>query len=1218
MTRTPPLPEPHDSSTAFLDFPGEMARLMREKDWTRTPFGPIEGWSTALRSAVSIILGSRFPMVLSWGETRALVYNDAWSPVPGQKHPWALGRPGHEVWAEIWDIIGPIFDQVMTDGVATWSEDQLLPLNRFGYVEECYFYYSYSPVRGDGGQVEGVFTAVTETTYRVLAERRERLLREVSEATSHTRSPEDAGRVAAERMARLPEEAPFFLTYLRDDSGALRLVGKAGNIEGDDLAPERIPVDGDPIWPFDEALRSGLPVAVEGLAARFDDRLPGTPWPEPVEQALVVPILSSRADAPFGFLVAGLSPRRRLDDEYRTLFERVAAHIATAATNAEAYVEERRRAEKLAELDRAKTAFFSNASHEFRTPLTLMLGPVEELLARADGQDREDLALVQRNGQRLLRLVNTLLDFSRIEAGRVRATFEALDLGVYTADLASTFRSAMDKAGLTYTIDTPSLDRPVWIDREMWEKIVLNLLSNAFKYTLSGGVTVRLRADGDAALLEVSDTGVGIPEQELSRVFERFHRIEGQAGRTHEGTGIGLALVKDLAQLHGGSVGVNSQPGQGTTFHVTIPFGRDHVPADTTPGAAQPPSTATGAAAFVSEALRWLPGDNRDDAGPGAPPSTPMLTPARGGTILLADDNADMRGYVERLLREAGYTVEAVGDGEEAAARARAIAPNLILSDVMMPRLDGFGLIKRLRSDPDTADLPIILLSARAGEEAAIEGIEAGADDYLVKPFAARELLAKVDGALRLLKLRGENAAALREANRRLADREAFLTGVLASSTDCIKVLDLDGHLTFMSEGGQQIMEIDDFNEVAGCPWPDFWHGLGQEEAKAAIAVARAGKARSFIGFARTFAGSPRWWDVAVSPILGPDGKPERILSVSRDITATRENEEERRQLVRIIENSADFIGMARMDGSVFFLNDAALALVGLDRRELGRFSISDFFPPEEAEIVTQEVLPAAVRDGAWSGERLFRHFRTGELIPILYTVFPVFDSDGEQIGYGTVSRDFRERKRAEEQQKLLNQELGHRLKNVLTVVQSVASQTLRQAEDTGSAARALAARLSALGEATNVLTASSWESADLTRLVQQALAPHGGVGERIRIAGPRIILNPQVTLALALALHELATNAAKYGALSTSTGYIDLSWGVTDGAEADGPRFSLRWKEREGPEVHAPTRRGFGSIMIERSLRAYFHADAHIRYPADGVEFTLDCPLEDAGKVDG
>ncbi len=483
-------------------------------------------------------------------------------------------------------------------------------------------------------------------------------------------------------------------------------------------------------------------------------------------------------------------------------------------------------------------------------------------------------------------------------------------------------------------------------------------------------------------------------------------------------------------------------------------------------------------------------------------------------------------------------------------------------------------------------------------------------------------LLTVLPMALLAAELRGAFARAGRltaersDAINRLVERESFLAGVLGSSTDCIKVLDLDGRLTFMSEGGKKVMEVSDFNAIAGCPWPDFWAGVGNAEAVAAIAAARLGRSSSFMGPAETMAGNPRWWHVAVSPMPGPDGQPERILSVSRDITALREAEEERGQLARIVENSSDFIGMARLDGTVFFLNDAACRLVGLPRSRVGTVSITDFFPPEEARIVAEQVLPAVVATGAWVGERQFRHFETGEIIPILYSVFPVLDGDGTQIGYGTVTRDFRERKRAEEQQQLLNHELSHRLKNVLAVVQSVAAQTLRQADDLPSANTALSARLAALGEATNVLTASSWAAADLLDVIGKALAPHGAIGERLRVDGPAFTLNPQVALAFALALHELATNAAKYGALSNDAGHVELSWTIPAGAFPDDRRFVFMWQEVGGPQVSPPNRRGFGSMMIERSLRAYFRGEATLDYRPEGLIFTLDAPLNDAGAL--
>lgn len=448
------------------------------------------------------------------------------------------------------------------------------------------------------------------------------------------------------------------------------------------------------------------------------------------------------------------------------------------------------------------------------------------------------------------------------------------------------------------------------------------------------------------------------------------------------------------------------------------------------------------------------------------------------------------------------------------------------------------------------------------------------------------------------------------------AEREAFLSGVLGSSTDCIKVLDLDGKLTFMSEGGKRVMEISDFNAVAGCPWPDFWQDAGNAEAKAAVEAARKGEARSFIGKADTYRGTPKWWHVAVSPIAGPEGRPDRILSVSRDITELRASEEERERFVRLAENSADFVGMARTDGSVFYMNDAAKRLVGLEGADITRLTIADFFPPEQVETVAREVLPAVDRDGQWVGELDFRHFRTGELIPVLYSVFPVTDATGALIGYGTVTRDFRERRRAEDDMRLMNGELAHRLKNVLAVVQSVAAQTLRGVPEAEAASRNLSARLVALGAATDVLTGTSWRSADLRELATRALSPHGRIGERILLSGPAVTLRPELTVAFALALHELATNAAKYGPLSNDIGTVTLAWSV-DGDGDDGV-LAVSWREQGGPPVTPPERKGFGSVLIERSLRSYFSGKAATDYRPDGLVFELEARLKDAAITTG
>ncbi|HUP90786.1 MAG TPA: ATP-binding protein [Solimonas sp.] len=418
--------------------------------------------------------------------------------------------------------------------------------------------------------------------------------------------------------------------------------------------------------------------------------------------------------------------------------------------------------EALARLDQAKTIFFSNASHELRTPLTLMLGPMEDALASPQAAlGGEALAMAHRNAVRLHKLVNSLLDFSRIEAGRMKAAFVPTDLARLTRDLAGVYRAAVERAGLSLTVECPPLPEPVFVDREMWETIVLNLLSNAFKFTFTGGIAVSLRADQGEVELVVRDTGVGVPQAELPRLFERFHRVEGTRSRTHEGFGIGLAMIHELVRLHGGSVQPRSTLGQGTSFSVRIPLGSAHLPAQqvAAPGAAAPGSQRN-VSAHAGEIESWLPApEPAGAAGPAEPRAAGAS--AERARILLADDNADMRTYVARLLGE-HWEVVSCSDGQAALEAALDSPPDLVLADVMMPRLDGYGLLKALRGDARTRTVPIMLLSARAGGEAVVEGLETGADDYLVKPFSARELLARVRTHLELSRLRLDNSVVKR------------------------------------------------------------------------------------------------------------------------------------------------------------------------------------------------------------------------------------------------------------------------------------------------------------------------------------------------------------------------------------------------------------------------------------------------------------------------
>ncbi|WP_432813520.1 ATP-binding response regulator [Pantanalinema sp. GBBB05] len=435
----------------------------------------------------------------------------------------------------------------------------------------------------------------------------------------------------------------------------------------------------------------------------------------------------------------------------------------------------------LAELDRAKTLFFSNISHEFRTPLTLMLSPAEDALSDRDDplspNQQQRLEVIQRNGLRLLKLVNTLLDFSRIESDRVQAVYQPTDLPTFTAELASVFRSAIERAKLRLVVDCPPLPEPIYVDREMWEKIVLNLISNAFKFTFTGEITVHLHWMNQSVELSVQDTGIGIPAAEIPGLFERFHQVKGAQGRTFEGSGIGLSLVQELVKLHGGTIQVSSVEGEGSCFRVLIPTGRTHLPSERIGATRTLASTATGASLYGSEALRWLSEDgsirereSRTDQVPSAPPtfspSYPHTDSSRNASdtssssarILLVDDNADMRDYLKRLL-SARWQVETAANGAIALTMIQQQLPDLVLTDVMMPEMDGFQLLKTLRSDPITQSIPIILLSARAGEEATVEGLEAGADDYLIKPFSARELIARVETQLQMSRLRQELSA---------------------------------------------------------------------------------------------------------------------------------------------------------------------------------------------------------------------------------------------------------------------------------------------------------------------------------------------------------------------------------------------------------------------------------------------------------------------------
>lgn len=760
---------------------GETGALFHSFDWSSTELGSPGSWPDSLTIATSICLNSRFPMVLWWGRsTCTMIYNDAYRSVLSRtKHPRSFGRSGRECCREIWDTIGPMVDQVFETGEPTWSEDMLLFIDRDLPREEAYFTISCSAIYEERDRVGGVLSAYTETTRRALSEQRLGVLRDLGARASEGRTPEQACEIARQTLDEAKESAAFALFYLVERRQA-RLVARSPHLNPH-VAPERVDLTapGASAWRLANVAASGVAEVIEDVFERVGP-LPGGIWPEPARSALVVPLKAPGGLELAGVLVIGAPARRVVDLQYRTFIDCVAGHVASAIADARVHEHTRRRTDASAELDRAKTVFFRNISQEFRTPLTLMLGPAEDALTDTEDAlapaQRERVETIYRGGQRLLKLVNTLLDFTRLEAGRIDACYEPTDLASLTSEVVSVFREVVERAGLQLVVDCLPLPEPVYVDREMWEHIVLSLLSNAFKFTFNGEIVVRTVIDRGRARLTVRDTGTGIREAERPLLFTRFHRVTGARARTDEGTGIGLSLVHGMARLHRGQVEVQSEYGRGSTFTVTIPTGRAHLPADRIKAPQAPAPAAALARTYVAEAAQWLLGPVHEtdslsaDTKEVSRVETRQLAAPRD-SILVVDDNAAVCAYLARLLQDE-YDVRTAANGADALRLARERVPNLVLADVMMPGLDGVGLLRALRDDAHTCMVPVILISARVGEESRAEGLENGADDYLIKPFTGRELRARVAAHLRIGAIR--QAAIQQERELRTA-LEAFL-----------------------------------------------------------------------------------------------------------------------------------------------------------------------------------------------------------------------------------------------------------------------------------------------------------------------------------------------------------------------------------------------------------------------------------------------------------
>ncbi len=850
--RPPTLPDEAGAMARVFVGDTPAAAHLRAVDWPSSPLGAVATWPASLGAAVRTMLDHPLPVIVHWGPDLIVLPNDASRALLGAEFARVAGRP----LGEAWPANLPAHLDVLETGRPRVVEDAPFLVDG----REVFLTTALTVLRGDQGGLAGTMSTAVDTTGRVLGRRQDDILHRLQVGASGATTLVEAAERAVAVLASDVGLVPFALVYLLDGPRRRAQLAAATGLEaGGPAAPRTMTLaDDDEVWPVDAVTHQASAVVVGG--------------PVP---ALVLPLRLGRDERAAGVVVLGVSPGRPLDPVHRAFLDDVGGRVAAVLAEARSRQQEQARLDTAAEADRAKTEFFADVSHEFRTPLTLLLGPLEAALTQAGDLPpavAADLDLAHRSALRLLRMVQSLLDFSQAETGRRRGSFGPTDLSALTRDVVGVFRGAADAAGLQLVVDCPPLPETVWVDPVMWERIVSNLLSNALKFTLRGGITVSLRLLPLHAELVVVDTGSGIPEADVPHVFERFHRAEGVPARTREGTGIGLALVDDLVRLHHGRVRVQSRLGEGSTFTVWIPRGRRLELGLPDPGAAAGAADRLALAqAHADEALTWS-----TTAGDAADPDRrqPVVAPvnARWGRILVVDDNSDLRAYLRRLLAR-HWEVDVAADGIEARARiAGARPPDLVVADVMMPEVDGLELLSHLRGE-----VPVILLSARAGEDDVVAGLEAGADDYIVKPFSSRELVARVGALLELTRLRRQRDQAVRIGDDRLQ---------LALGTSGFVAFELDtvtGEVTVL--GGD----------------PSVLEGVDEDDLAQHLAALDPSSARTEP--LDTAGGGVRWIRSVAHRL--PDA-PGRLFGVSTDVTTRHQVEERLAEATRQLQSDID------------------------------------------------------------------------------------------------------------------------------------------------------------------------------------------------------------------------------------------------------------------------------------------------------------------------
>jgi len=720
----------------FLTSAGEMAGRVRLMDWTNSSLGPVDRWSSALRTTLSLGLQLTSPAMIFWGPELITFYNDAASGQLVAHHPDALGRPAREALGSSWTRFGQILESVMRTGTPSALSEERVLFRRGARIEERYFDMSFTPVV-EHGQTSGVLVSQSDQTQRVVHERRLRTLWNLSARPADEDLHTAYGSIVA-GLKDNPFDIPFACAYSTSEDGRLARLEAAVRIEpGTLLSPEAISLENGEFSFAGLTARIGVSQRFD-LGSRFPSGVTGISEQSPVSVA-VIPIQAG-SDPVSGALIIGLDPHRPFDSDYRSFIDVISTLAGRILGHARARAREKAHAQELLLSRRRRTEFFEKAGAALRAPLTLLTGPLEELFAQETSiplEQRHKLGLIQRGGEQISLLLDALLDYSDIESGMDEAYFEPVDLSMLTLRSAEMFRPAIERAAISFIVDCPPMSEPAWVDRQMWDKIVLNLLSNAFKYTLRGEIRVSLRAVSDRFVLEIMDTGVGLPANVRHELFTPFSAIFHPGSRSHRGLGMGLAISRAFLESHGGSVQILSEDGRGTRVIASVPRGKSHLPLNRLGGREPAPWARLIARAAVGEAESWA----REIAA-GEPSTTRQFLEPSPKRIVIAEDNNEMREYLVDLLSTA-YTPETVVNTKQALESVHTNPPDLILAEASLPGPNGVDLLHALRDDPATRAIPVILMMDEPDEELRLRALAAGAKDCLVKPFTARELILK-------------------------------------------------------------------------------------------------------------------------------------------------------------------------------------------------------------------------------------------------------------------------------------------------------------------------------------------------------------------------------------------------------------------------------------------------------------------------------------------